>query len=242
VLEGKVAIVTGASSGIGREIAKVFARNGAKVVGVARSEDKLKALEEEIGENFSYKVADVSEYDAAERVVKEVTAEHEQIDILVNNAGITKDTLLVRMKFEDWKKVIEVNLGGVYNFSKAVAAVMMRQRSGVIINVSSIVGIYGNAGQTNYAASKAGIIGFTKSLAKEVGKRGVRVVAIAPGFIETPMTENLPQQLKDFVLKVIPLGRFGRPEEVANVALFLASDLASYITGTVVEVSGGLVI
>ncbi len=242
MLEGKVAIVTGASSGIGREIAKVFAGNGAVVVGVARSEDKLKALGEEIGGNFFYKVADVSEYDAAERVVKEVAAEHGKTDILVNNAGITKDTLLVRMKLEDWKKVIEVNLGGVYNFSKAAAAVMMRQRSGVIINVSSIVGIYGNAGQTNYAASKAGIIGFTKSLAKEVGKRGVRVVAIAPGFIETPMTVNLPQELKDFVLKVVPLGRFGRAEEVANVALFLASDLASYITGTVIEVSGGLVI
>ena len=242
MLEGKVAAVTGASSGIGRAIAKVFAQNGAKVVGIARSEEKLRSLKEEIGERFEYKIADVSDYEKVQQVFEEIINENGKIDILVNNAGITQDTLFMRMDLDKWKKVIEVNLGGVYNCTKAVISHMMRNRSGVIINISSIVGIYGNPGQANYAASKAGIIGFTKSLAKEVGKRGIRVVAVAPGFIETPMTENLPDQVKEMALKVIPLARFGKPEEVASAALFLASDLASYITGTVIEVSGGLVI
>ncbi len=240
MLDNKVAIVTGASSGIGRAIAKKMIEAGATVIGVARSEDKLQSVKEWLGENFHYKVADVSEYERAQQVVREVYEEFGRIDILVNNAGITQDTLLARMDKEKWQKVIDVNLGGVFNYTKAALTYMMKQRSGVVINISSVVGLYGNAGQANYAASKAGIIGFTKSLAKEVGKRGIRAVAIAPGFIETPMTENIPENLKKLALESIPLGRFGQPDEVANVVVFLASDLASYITSTVIEVHGGL--
>ncbi len=240
MLDNKVAIVTGASSGIGRAIAKKMIEAGATVIGVARSEDKLQSVKEWLGENFHYKVADVSEYERALQVVREVYEEFGRIDILVNNAGITQDTLLARMDKEKWQKVIDVNLGGVFNYTKAALTYMMKQRSGVVINISSVVGLYGNAGQANYAASKAGIIGFTKSLAKEVGKRGIRAVAIAPGFIETPMTENIPENLKKLALESIPLGRFGQPDEVANVVVFLASDLASYITSTVIEVHGGL--
>jgi len=240
VLEDKVAIITGASSGIGKAIAKKMIESGATVVGVARREDKLQNVKEGLGEKFHYRVADVSDYEKAQQVVKEVHEKFGRIDILVNNAGITQDTLLLRMDKEKWQKVIDVNLGGVFNYTKAALTYMMKQRSGVIINISSVVGLYGNAGQANYAASKAGIIGFTKSLAKEVGKRGIRAVAVAPGFIETPMTENLTENLKKLALESIPLGRFGKPDEVANVVVFLASDLASYITSTVIEVHGGL--
>ena len=242
MVEGKIALVTGASSGIGKAIVRKFVSDGAYVLGVARSEDKLKAIKEELGENFDYEVADVSDYERAKEIVENLTKTKGKIDILVNNAGITEDTLLVRMDEEKWDKVIDVNLKGVFNYSKHVSSYMMRQRSGVIINISSIVGIYGNAAQANYAASKAGIIGLTKSLAKELGKRGIRAVAVTPGFIETPMTKNLPEKLKKSVLELTPLGRFGKPEEVANVVLFLSSDFASFITSTVIEVSGGLVI
>ncbi len=242
MIEGKVALVTGASSGIGRAIAKKFVENGAFVLGIARSEEKLKALKEELGDSFDYRVADVSDHGRAKEIVDELVKEKGRIDILVNNAGITQDTLILRMDEGKWDRVININLKGAFNYSRHAASHMARQRSGVIINISSIVGIYGNAAQVNYAASKAGLIGLTKSLAKELGKRGIRVVAIAPGFIETPMTENLPQKIKDAVLEMTPLGRFGKPEEVANVALFLASDMASFITGAVIEVSGGLVI
>ncbi len=242
MVEGKVAIITGASSGIGKAIAGKFVKGGAYVLGVARSEEKLKAIKEELGENFDYEVADVSDHDRAKEIVERLVKEKGRIDILVNNAGTTEDTLLVRMDEEKWDKVIDTNLKGAFNYSRHAATHMMRQRSGVIINISSIVGIYGNAAQANYAASKAGLIGFTKSIAKELGKRGIRVVAVAPGFIETPMTENLPEKIKKAALDMTPLGRFGKPEEVANVVLFLSSDLASFITSTVVEVSGGLLI
>ena len=242
MLENRVALVTGASSGIGKAISKAFIENGALVVGLSRREEKLKSLKEELGERFEYRILDVSDFQRCQEVVKEIHSKYGRIDILVNNAGITKDNLLMRMSEEQWKEVIDVNLGGIFNMSRAVVPIMVRQRSGVIINVSSVVGIYGNAGQTNYAASKAGIIAFTKSLAKEISKRGIRVVAVAPGFIETPMTENLPDSIKDKAKEHIPLGRFGKPEEVASVVVFLASDMASYVNSTVIEVSGGLVI
>ena len=242
MVEGKVALVTGASSGIGKAIVEKFVENGAYVLGIARSEEKLKALKEKLGDSFDYEIADVSDHERAKEIVEKLVKERGRIDVLVNNAGITRDTLIMRMDEKKWDEVINVNLKGAFNYSRHVSYYMMKQKSGVIINISSIVGIYGNAGQANYAASKAGIIGLTKSMAKELGKRGIRVVAIAPGFIETPMTENLPESLKKLALDMTPLGRFGKPEEVANVALFLASDMASFITSTVIEVSGGLVV
>ena len=242
MLEGKVALVTGASSGIGRAISKILAENGATVIGLARREELLRSLKDVIGDRFDYAVLDVSDFSRCQEVVKEFHSKYGRIDVLVNNAGITRDTLLMRMSKDQWDEVIGVNLGGVFNMSRAVVPIMLRQRSGVIINVSSIVGIYGNAGQTNYAASKAGIIALTKSLAKEISKRGIRVVAVAPGLIETPMTEKVPESLKEKAKEMIPLGRFGKPEEVAKVVLFLASDLASYVNSTVIEVSGGLII
>ncbi len=242
MVEGKVALVTGASSGIGKAIVEKFVENGAYVLGVARSEEKLKALKEKLGDSFDYEIADVSDHERAKEIVEKLVKERGRIDVLVNNAGITRDTLIMRMDEKKWDEVINVNLKGAFNYSRYASYYMMKQKSGVIINISSIVGIYGNAGQANYAASKAGIIGLTKSMAKELGKRGIRVVAIAPGFIETPMTENLSESLKKLALDMTPLGRFGKPEEVANVALFLASDMASFITSTVIEVSGGLVV
>ncbi len=242
MIEGKIALVTGASSGIGKAIVEKFIENGSYVLGVARSEDKLRAMKEKLGENFDYAVADVSSHKRAKEVVEYLVEVKGQIDILVNNAGITEDALVLRMDEDKWDRVMDTNLKGAFNYSKYSAIYMARRRSGVIINISSIVGMYGNAAQANYAASKAGLIGLTKSLAKELGKRGIRVVAVAPGFIETPMTENLPDRLKSLALDMTPLGRFGKPEDVANVVLFLASDLASFITSTVIEVSGGLII
>ncbi len=242
MIEGKVALVTGASSGIGEAIVRKFVNDGAYVLGVARSEDKLRAIKEKLGENFDYETADVSDYERAKEIVEKLVREKGRIDVLVNNAGVTEDTLLMRMDEEKWDRVINTNLKGAFNYSRHAVAYMARQRYGVVINISSIVGIYGNAAQTNYAASKAGLIGLTRSIAKELGKRGIRAVAVAPGFIETPMTEGLPEKLKKAVLDMTPLGRFGKPEEVANLVLFLSSDLASFITSTVVEISGGLVI
>ncbi len=242
MIEGKVALVTGASSGIGEAIVRKFVNDGAYVLGVARSEDKLRAIKEKLGENFDYETADVSDYERAKEIVEKLVREKGRIDILINNAGVTEDTLLMRMDEEKWDRVINTNLKGAFNYSRHAVAYMARQRYGVVINISSIVGIYGNAAQTNYAASKAGLIGLTRSIAKELGKRGIRAVAVAPGFIETPMTESLPEKLKKAVLDMTPLGRFGKPEEVANLVLFLSSDLASFITSTVVEISGGLVI
>ncbi len=241
--DGKVAIVTGASRGIGRAIALKMASEGAKVATIARNAELLKEVVNEIKSSGGEAVAipmDVTDFNAVNDAVSEVIGHWGRVDFLINNAGITRDTLLMRMKEADWDAVISVNLKGAFNFSKAVVRQMMKQRSGVIVNISSVVGIIGNAGQTNYAASKAGLIAFTKSLAKELGPRNVRVVAVAPGFIETDMTSNLPEAIKKAYFDNIPLRRFGKPEDVAELVAFLCSDKAAYITGQTYIIDGGL--
>ena len=243
LLEGKVAIITGATRGIGKGIAEVFAAQGAKIAFTyAGSVDKAKELETELSKVTQIKgyQSDASDFDAAQKLVDDVMAEFGKIDILVNNAGITKDNLLMRMSAEDFEKVIQTNLNSAFNLTKAVIKPMMKQRSGSIVNMSSIVGIKGNAGQANYAASKAGLIGFSKSVALELGSRNIRCNAIAPGFIETEMTEVLDQKVVEEWRNGIPLKRGGQPEDVANACLFLASDLSSYVTGQVLSVDGGL--
>ncbi len=240
---GKVALVTGASRGIGKAIALELARNGALVVGVATNISRLEETVNEIsafGGKAEAVAADVSDFAQAEDVVNGVVEKHGRIDILVNNAGITRDRLLLRMKEEDWDDVLKINLKGVFNFTKAAIKPMMKQRYGRIINISSVIGLIGNIGQANYAASKAGIIGFTKSVAKELGSRGITVNAIAPGYIETDMTGQLSDEIKESFLKLVPLGRMGKVEDVSAAACFLASDAASYITGHVLTVDGGL--
>ena len=244
LLEGKTALITGANRGIGRAIALEFAKEGANVAFTDLSyDDNSRSLEEECqklgvkGKMFS---SDASKFDQTEEVVKRIVEEFKTIDILVNNAGITKDTLLMRMTPEQWDAVINVNLKSVFNFTKAVQMTMLKQKSGSIINISSVVGVAGNAGQANYAASKAGIIGFTKSMAKELGSRNIRCNALAPGFIITEMTNKLPDDVKESWIKTIPIKRGGTPEDVAKAALFLASDLSSYITGQVINVCGGM--
>lgn len=244
LLEGKVAIITGASRGIGRGIAEVFADNGANIAFTYLSSDeKAKKLEEELSakgitaKGFKSNAAD---YDAAEKLIADVNEAFGQIDIVINNAGITRDTLLMRMSEEQWDEVINTNLKSVFNVTKAVQRTMLKQRSGSIVNISSVVGIKGNAGQANYAASKAGIIGFTKSVALELGSRNIRCNAIAPGFIETEMTEALDEKVVNEWREGIPLKRGGSPEDVANAAMFLASDLSGYITGQTLTVCGGM--
>jgi 3-oxoacyl-[acyl-carrier protein] reductase len=244
LLEGKTALITGANRGIGRAIALTFAQEGANIAFTDLAyDDNSKSLEEECqkvgvkGKMFS---SDASKYDQTEEVVKKIVEEFKTIDILVNNAGITKDTLLMRMTPEQWDAVINVNLKSVFNFTKAVQMIMLKQKAGSIINISSVVGVAGNAGQANYAASKAGIIGFTKSMAKELGSRNIRCNALAPGFIITEMTNKLPDDVKENWIKTIPLKKGGTPEDVAKAALFLASDLSSYITGQVINVCGGM--
>ncbi len=243
LLQGKTAIVTGATRGIGRSIAEVFVKNGANVAFTyASSVEKANALEEELsayGKVKGYQ-SDASDYAAAQKLVEDVLAEFGRIDIVINNAGITKDNLLMRMSSEDFENVIQVNLNSAFNLTKAVIKPMMKQRSGSIVNMSSIVGIKGNAGQANYAASKAGLIGFSKSVALELGSRNIRCNAIAPGFIETEMTEVLDQKVVEEWRNGIPLKRGGKPEDVANACLYLASDLSSYVTGQVLSVDGGL--
>jgi 3-oxoacyl-[acyl-carrier protein] reductase len=246
-LEGRfrsrVSIVTGASQGIGEVIARLLAGEGAQVVLVDVQEEKLKSVcrsIQEAGGEAHYFVADVSQLAEAQRVCDEVVNRLGRIDHLVNNAGITRDALLLRLKEEDWDAVLAVNLKGVFNFSKAALRTMVNQRSGRIVNISSVVGVMGNAGQTNYAASKAGVIGFTRSLAREVAGRGITVNCVAPGYIATPMTERLPEEVKKAFLEIIPMKRFGQPEDVAAAVLFLLSEEAAYITGQVIHVNGGM--
>lgn len=244
MLTGKVALVTGAGSGIGKAIALCLAKNSATViVNYMHSKTGADAVVEEIkamGGNAEAIQCSVNEYNAVADMIKDVAKRYGHIDILVNNAGITKDNLLMMMKEEDFDDVIDVNLKGTFNTMRHIARQMMKQKGGSIINISSVVGVMGNAGQVNYAASKAGIIGMTKSMARELGSRNVRVNAVAPGFVETAMTASLPDDVKEAGKAQIPLGRFAAPEEVANAVCFLASDNAAYITGQVLHVDGGM--
>ena len=243
LLDGKVALITGATRGIGKGIAEVFAKEGAKVAFTyAGSVDKAKALEEELSKITTAKSyqSDASDFDAAQKLVDDVMAEFGQIDILINNAGITKDNLMLRMSKEDWDTIIKVNLDSVFNLTKAVIKPMMKAKAGSIINMSSVVGVKGNAGQANYAASKAGVIGFSKSIALELGSRNIRCNVIAPGFIETEMTAVLDENTVKGWREAIPLKRGGQPEDVANACVFLGSDMSGYITGQVINVDGGM--
>ncbi|AFK05343.1 3-oxoacyl-(acyl-carrier-protein) reductase [Emticicia oligotrophica DSM 17448] len=244
LLQNKVALVTGASRGIGREIAKKFAEQGANVAFTYLSSvEKGQALEAELAA-YGVKAkgfrSDASDFAAAEQLVTDVVAEFGTLDILVNNAGITRDTLLMRMSEEQWDEVLRVNLKSVFNLTKAATKPMMRAKSGSIINITSVVGLMGNAGQANYSASKAGILGFTKSVAKELGSRNIRSNALAPGFIETEMTGELNEKALEEWLKNIPLRRAGQGEDVANACVFLASDMSKYITGQTLQVDGGM--
>ncbi len=244
LLEGKVALVTGANRGIGRAIALGLAGEGANIAFTDLAiDDNTRSLEAglaALGVKGKGYASNAAVYAETEKVVGEIVAELGTIDVLVNNAGITKDTLLMRMTEEQWDAVINVNLKSVFNFTKTVQPVMLKAKSGSIINISSVVGVAGNAGQANYSASKAGIIGFTKSVAKEVGSRNIRCNAIAPGFIITEMTDKLPDEVKEAWIKAIPLRRGGTPEDVANACIFLASDLSSYISGQVLNVCGAM--
>lgn len=244
-LTGKTAIVTGGSRGIGRAIALCLAEEGANVAVIyagntAAAEETQKAIAEKGGQAIAIQ-CDVASEDAVTAMMKQVKEQFGSIDILVNNAGITRDGLLMRMKTSDWQAVLDTNLTGTFFCTKAVTKIMMKQRSGAIVNLTSVVGLTGNAGQANYAAAKSGIIGFTKSVAKELASRGIRVNAVAPGCIDTDMTAVLSDAVKDEMLKAIPLGRVAQPEEVAKAVLFLVSDCASYITGQVLNVDGGMV-
>ena len=239
MLKDKVVLITGPSGGIGKAIAKKFAEAQAKVAlnDIAPTEEALKSFSQEIG--GKYFLADVSKFEEVEKMVENIQKEFGRLDVLVNNAGITQDRTLAKMTKEEWQKVIDIDLTGVFNCTK-VALPLIIANQGKIISISSLVGQRGNFGQTNYAAAKAGIIGFTKALSKEVGRFGVTVNAIAPGFIETRLTENLPPELKETIKKFTPLGRFGKPEEVASLIFFLASEEASFITGAVINIDGGL--
>ncbi|QXM05889.1 3-oxoacyl-[acyl-carrier-protein] reductase [Crassaminicella indica] len=243
-LAGKVAVVTGGSRGIGKAIALKLASLGANIVvnytsNAAKAEEVVKEIKD-MGKFAIALKADVSNAEEVQSFIKEVEEKFDTIDILVNNAGVTRDTLLMKMKEEDWDKVMNINLKGTYNCTKAVIRKMMKQKSGKIVNVASVVGITGNAGQANYAASKAGVIGFTKSIAKELGSRGINVNAVAPGFIETDMTDVLSDKVKEELIKQIPMKKLGKAEDVANVVAFLCSDQASYITGQVLNIDGGM--
>ncbi|MDF2518498.1 MAG: 3-oxoacyl-[acyl-carrier-protein] reductase [Sphingobacterium sp.] len=244
LLEGKIALVTGASKGIGRKIAEVFAQHGANVAFTYLSSvEKGQALEKEL-QAYGTKVigyrSDASKFEEAEQLINAIVADFGSLDIVVNNAGITKDGLLMRMTEESWDDVLNVNLKSVFNVTKAASKIMMKNRNGSFINMSSVVGVQGNAGQSNYAASKAGIIGFTKSIAKELGSRNIRANVVAPGFIRTEMTDILDPKVIASWEAGIPLKRAGSPEDVANACLYLASDLSAYVTGQVLPVDGGM--
>lgn len=243
-MEGKVAIVTGGRRGIGRAIAHTLAACGADIVLGDRDADEADEAAVEIATATGRRVQscflDVSQLESAQNMVQCALSDFGRVDILVNNAGITRDTLIIRMTEEDWDTVIDTNLKGAWNCAKAVVRPMMKQRHGRIINISSVSGLAGQFGQTNYSASKAGVIGFTKALAREVASRGITVNAVAPGFVPTALTENLPGDLKDSMMKLIPLSRWGTPEEIAYAVAFFASDEASYITGQVLSVDGGM--
>ncbi|MFW6140025.1 MAG: 3-oxoacyl-[acyl-carrier-protein] reductase [Acidobacteriota bacterium] len=241
--QGKTAIVTGASQGIGKAIAYDLSEKGVEVLVIDVQKDKAEQVVSDIRKNkgeASYYEVDVSQTDQVNETVKKVLDRHGKIDFLINNAGITRDGLLMRMKEEEWDSVLAVNLKGVYNFSKAVIRPMARARFGRIVNISSVVGLMGNPGQSNYSASKAGVIGFTKSLAREVASRNVTVNAVAPGYIATYMTKSLPESVKEKFIEIIPMKRFGEPREVAQTVRFLLSEEAAYITGQVISVNGGM--
>ena len=245
MLKDKNVIITGATRGIGREIALTLAKNGANIaINYRNFNSELEALINEI-KSFGVDVlaikCDVSVSDDVDNFVKEVKSHFKTIDVLVNNAGITKDGLILRMKEEDFDDVLDVNLKGTFNTTKFVSSIMVRQKCGKIINIYSVVGIAGNSGQCNYAASKAGVIGFSKSVARELSSRNINVNVIAPGYINTDMTKNLPDKIKEEVIKSIPMKRIGEPKEVANLVLFLSSNLSDYITGQVINVDGGMV-
>ena len=245
LLDGKVALVTGASRGIGRAIALRLAHEGAAVAinyaGNAKAAEEVKSLIEAAGGKAMIIQANVADAAAVEEMIQQVTETFGTIDILVNNAGITKDGLLMRMKEEDWDAVVNTNLKGIFHCTKAVTKLMMKKRAGRIVNMASVVGLIGNAGQANYAAAKAGVIGFSKSVARELASRGITVNMVAPGFINTDMTAVLPDKVKEAMVADIPLSKMGEPENVADAVLFLVSDQASYITGQVINVDGGMV-
>lgn len=246
LLENKTALITGASRGIGRSHALLFAEEGANIIFTDLKENEMsESLLAELrakGVRADFLASNAADNTQAQEVAEWVAKNYGRLDILVNNAGITKDNLILRMSVEDWNLIMEVNLRSVFNYTKAFAPMMMKQRAGSIINISSIVGLNGNAGQCNYSASKAGIIGFTRSIAKELGSRNIRCNAVAPGFIETPMTQQLPEDVRKDWMTKIPLRRGGLDSDVAHVSLFLASDLASYVTGQVISCDGGLAI
>jgi 3-oxoacyl-[acyl-carrier protein] reductase len=244
MLEGKVALVTGASRGIGKEIAIALAKEGAFVAvnyngSQEMAQEVIEQIESQGGSAKAYQ-CNVSDFEAAANLIKEIVKEHGKIDILVNNAGITRDNLLMKMKEEEFDQVIDINLKGTFNCIKHISRQMLKQKAGKIINISSVSGILGNAGQANYCASKAGIIGLTKSAARELASRGITVNAVAPGFIHTEMTEVLSESVKENALGQIPLGRFGEVKDIADIVCFLASDKADYITGQVISIDGGM--
>lgn len=240
-LDSKIALITGGASGIGAEIAKKFSQEGAKVALCDIDSDAGLKTSQDIGEKAQFYQLDIGNEDEVNTTIEKIITDSSRIDVLVNNAGVTNDKLLLRMTKEDWEHVIKTNLTGTFLVTRAVIKHMVKQRYGKIVNIASVIGMIGNAGQANYAASKAGIIGFTKSCAKELAVRNITVNAIAPGFIETRMTDAIPEDIKQNYLKLIPMKRFGKPDDVANLALFLSSDKSSYITGQILCLDGGMV-